>query len=105
MDIQCIINAIALRQFGKALQLHRALKAFQSSVTAQGDDICKIALAQFKSCMVTFLQNHPMPDIQELELVSSTPLSIFLNLISDADRINYQMFSFARYYKDSSKMT
>ena len=84
VDVRCFVTAIALRQFGKALQLHRTLKALQSSVTATRDDISKIALSQLKLSMVTFLRNHPLPDIQDLEVISSAPLNLFLSPTSDA---------------------
>ena len=78
VDVDCFINAIALRQFGKAAQSNRVLAALQSSASAPRDDICEIATGRMKSGIVSFLRNHPIPDLEDLELVSSTPLATFL---------------------------
>ena len=43
-----------------------------------------------KSNMVTFLKNHPMPDLQDLEIVSSAPLYFFLNPPSEASQLASQ---------------
>ena len=91
VDIQSFISAIALRQFGKALQLHRTLKSIQSSVSAHRDDISLFAISQLKSSMTNFIRMNLIPDIQTMELISSAPLNLFLNPVSDAARIATQL--------------
>ena len=87
IDVHSFTTAIALRQFGKAEQMHRALGALQRSVTEPRDGICNSALYQFKQGILGFLRCHPVPDINDLETVSSTPLNVLLSPRTDAARI------------------
>lgn len=84
IDVNSFVTAIALRQFGKAAQLSRQLRAFQASVNAPRDDIGNMAMSHLKSGILQFLKNHPMPDLTELEYISSTHLSVFLKNNSNA---------------------
>ena len=90
VDVQSFLTAIALRQFGKAAQLNRKLKSLQESLIASKDDICKLATSQLKAGLVAFLRQNPMPNLQELELVSSSALVLFLSPECNAARIASQ---------------
>ena len=86
VDVHSFINAIALRQFGKASQSSRILGAVQASVAAPKDFICDNALSLLKIGATTFLRHNPMPNIAELEAISGLHISIFFKFDSDAAR-------------------
>ena len=90
IDVQSFVSAIALRQYGKAGQLHRQLRIFQALLTAPKDHIGKAASALLKAGLVSRLRENPMPDLQELELISSSPLVWFLSPGSNAARVASQ---------------
>ena len=84
IDVSSFVTAIALKQFGKAAQLSRPLGALQASVIAPRDDIGRIALGHLKTGFIQFLRNHPIPDLLELDYISSTPLSVIIKSDSNA---------------------
>ena len=73
IDVQSFITAIALRQFAKAEQLHRVLGNLQRSVVTPKDSIGSKAIQQLKAGVLGFMRAHPLPDIHDLETISSAP--------------------------------
>ena len=67
IDVNSFLTAIALRQFGKAMSMSRALKSLQSSLITIKDDIGSLALRISKA----FCRDNPMPDLTSL---SSSPV-------------------------------
>ena len=90
VDVGNFITAIAMRQFGKASTSSRSLKALQLSVIAPRDELTDFVLTQLRAGMAKFLRNRPVPDLQDLEIVSRSPLSVFLKQGSDAARFASQ---------------
>ena len=74
-DVSCFVAAIAIRQFGKALRMCRALRALQVLSIAPRDHICDIALKQIKSSRMAVIKTNPIPDLQQLEAIPSTSLN------------------------------
>ena len=71
IDVNSFLTAIALRQFGKAMSMSRALKSLQSSLITIKDDIGSLALRISKAGLVSFCRDNPMPDLTSL---SSSPV-------------------------------
>ena len=90
IDVSSFVTAIAMRQFGKADQFSSPLRSLQASVISPKDDICKVVSNQLKSGMVKFLRNNPIPDIPQLDLISSFPISILLKQSSIAANLVVQ---------------
>ena len=75
IDVNSFLTAIALKQFGKAMTLSRALGALQASMMAIKDDISESALRLEKASLVSFCRDNPIPDLQQLEIISRIPVN------------------------------
>ena len=84
VDVSSFISALAFRQFGKASKLNRNLNLLQSSLNAQRDDITNSVLLKLKANYSLFARSHPIPDLQQISLLSSFPLNVFLSASSEA---------------------
>ena len=87
VDVGCFVKAIAIRQFGKAANLSRALSSLQSSIIAATDEICSITLKQHKLSLMASLKSHPIPDLQQIELISNSPLNVIINPRSNSAKL------------------
>ena len=90
IDVNSFLTAIALRQFGKAMSMSRALRSLQSSLITIKDDIGSLTLRISKAGLVSFCRDNPMPDLTQLELISSARVSSLLKYDSAAARIANQ---------------
>ena len=86
IDVASFITTMALKQFGKATQLHSALASLQGSLIAQRDSISEVALCQLRLGYGTHLRANPMPDLEQLTLISGFPLNAFLKPSSNSAR-------------------
>ena len=66
------------------MKMNRALGRIQESLTATRDEICQLAFGRIKAGLMTFVRTNPIPDLQQLELVSSAPLASLLKPSSNS---------------------
>ena len=78
IDVECFIQSIVVRNFCKAASLHRALGDLQLSLTASIDDISVGAKSILRNNCRKFAEGFAMPDLNEIEIISGSPLSILL---------------------------
>ena len=84
IDVDSFLKAIAVKQFGKALKLNRTLGAIQRSCDSLIDDISALARSTLRLNYRKFSDQYAIPDLNQIELISGTPVLVYLKPSSKA---------------------
>ena len=87
VDVDSFIKAIGIKQFEKAARNHRILGLLQGLVDLSLDDVAMDARNALRNNCRTYAGNFAMPDLNQIELISSIPLCSLLIPASNAARI------------------
>ena len=87
IDVDSFIKAMAIKQFGKAMEKNRTLEALQRSIECPLDGISTVARSMYRANYRKFSANFAIPDLHQIELISGIPASLYLNATSHAARL------------------
>ena len=91
IDVDSFVKAINVKQFGKAFKLHKSLGALQAASETIMDDISTSARAILRLNYRKFAEQYSMPDLDQIELISSIPLLMYLTPNSKAAEAAVQL--------------
>ena len=87
VDVESFIRAIGVKQFEKAARNHRILGLLQGLVDAPLDEVSLEARNVLRTNYRAHAENFAMPDLNQIELISSIPLCALLVPASNAARV------------------
>ena len=87
IDVECFMKSIILKQFSKAASKHSVLSRLQLSFSAPSDDISRMAKAFLRTNIRHQSMAVAMPDLRQIELISSIPLPVLLAPNSNSARL------------------
>ena len=90
VDVDSFIRAIAVRQFAKAAKGHKKLSALQFSSEIPMDGVCMSARETLRQNYKRYAAEYAIPNLQQIESISSLPLPILLGPQTRANRVASQ---------------
>ena len=90
IDVETFFKSIAVKQYCKAFNKDRVLKALQTSVDSPRDEVSVIGVTTMRENYRKFASNYSLPNLSQLELISDIPLLPFLVPYSNAARLATQ---------------
>ena len=85
VDVESFLQALAVRQYSKAMKHHRGLGKLQASYYNLACGISLVARQTLRQNCKRFAQLYAMPDVHQIQSISSIPLNLLLTVGSVAN--------------------